>query len=104
MEDVDIMAAAVMMLERVTMADMGITEAVVTMADVDIMAADMATLAGEVSIWGVTALLTTIMAPAITTVQVTTVLRDTTTNGATGIQVPVIAIDQQSPRLTRWSR
>ena len=34
----------------VTMADMGITEAAGTMADADIMAADMATLAGEVSI------------------------------------------------------
>jgi len=34
----------------VTMADMGITEAAGTMADADIMAADMATSAGEVSI------------------------------------------------------
>jgi hypothetical protein len=85
MADMGIMEAAVTMVERVTMADMGITEAAVTMA------ADMATLAGEVSIWGFTAPLTTIMAPAITTVQVTTVLRDTTTNGATGTQIlPVI--------------
>ena len=37
---------------------------VVTMEAVDIMAADMATLAGEVSIWGFTVHLTTIMAMA----------------------------------------
>jgi hypothetical protein len=37
-------------VEKHTMADVGIMEAAVTMADVDTMAADMATSAGEVSI------------------------------------------------------
>ena len=50
MADMGIMEAAVTMVERVTMADMGITEAAVTMADAGTMAADMATSAGEVSI------------------------------------------------------
>lgn len=87
MADMGIMEAAVTMVERVTMGDVGITEAVATMA------ADMATLEGEVSIWGFTAHLTTIMAmaPATITVQATTVLRGTTTNGAIGTQIlPVI--------------
>ena len=91
--------AATITVEKDTMAGMATTVAGVTMGDVDIMAADMATSAGEVFIWGSTVHPTTIMAPT-TTVQVTTVLQATTTSGATGIQVPVIPIDQQYLRPT----
>ena len=84
--------AATTTVEKDTMADMATTVAAVTMGDVDIMAADMATSAGEVFIWGSTVHPTTIMAPT-TTVQATTVLQAITTNGVTGIQVPAIPID-----------
>lgn len=86
-------------VEKDTMADEVIMVATATMADVDIMVADMATLAWEVSIWGSIVRLTTVLAmPPTITVQATTVLPATTTNGGTGIQVPVIPIDQQYPR------